>query len=192
MPRLTAAEWIGHLRSTALCPPVPASLGLGDMEPAFRSFALGEPLTPPSTPIERAEAGLWWALVDQRVRVEEVLAEAPAGPLFEQSRYRSLEVWTEAELSGLHALWHLAHRSGSARWRERVEQVRNWHLIHTQPDNATNRPWSLHVFVEGGSAESHLYAETLLHNCLAIEGRPEPLSALILRDAARALEWVSG
>jgi EAL domain-containing protein (putative c-di-GMP-specific phosphodiesterase class I) len=62
-----------------------------------------------------------------------------------------------------------------------------WHLEHTQPDNATNRPWALHVFVRAGAPEARLYAETLLHNATASDARHEPLTRWILLDAAREL-----
>ena len=38
-----------------------------------------------------------------------------------------------------------------------------------------------------GTPESTLYAETLLHNCLAVHGRPGALSAAILLDCASEL-----
>ena len=67
-----------------------------------------------------------------------------------------------------------------------------WHLDNTQPDNATNRPWAVQVFLdlarEDDNPDARLYAETLLHNATAANGVPEPFSAAILLDAARALE----
>ena len=69
----------------------------------------------------------------------------------------------------------------------RLEELRAWHMEHTQPDNATNRPWALHVFARVGDPESALYAETLLHNVTASDARHEPLSRWILLDCAREL-----
>jgi hypothetical protein len=60
-------------------------------------------------------------------------------------------------------------------------------MEHTQPDNATNRPWALHVFARGGDPESTLYAETLLHNVTASDARHEALSRWILLDCVREL-----
>ena len=61
-----------------------------------------------------------------------------------------------------------------------------WNMA--EPDNATNRPWALHVFLLASAPECQHYAETLLHNCLVTTGEPEPLSAWILLDAANELE----
>ena len=68
--------------------------------------------------------------------------------------------------------------------------------MNTQPDNSTNRPWALHVFLEASTrpdavgvdaAEAQLYAETLLGNMLATDARTERLSRWILADAAHEL-----
>ena len=83
----------------------------------------------------------------------------------------------------------LLHREGRGDFRARIDDVRRWHLEHTQPDNATNRPWALHVFLTMGTPEAVHYAETLLHN--AMVGGPDPLSARILVDAARELGLVA-
>ncbi len=71
-------------------------------------------------------------------------------------------------------------------WHAQAEAVRDWHIENTQPDNATNRPWALHVFLLAGSPEGRHYAETLLHNAL-VTG-PEPFCAWILMDVATWLE----
>jgi len=67
-----------------------------------------------------------------------------------------------------------------------------WHLEALQPDNATNRPWACHVFailgVERARPDAILHAQTLVHNCMVAQGRPDRRSALILVDAARAIE----
>jgi hypothetical protein len=110
-----------------------------------------------------------------------------------------IEVWTERELSALHALWHLeslvshSQRTGSP--HDHSLTVARWHVENTQPDNATNHPWAIHVFIalwasdaSGNPAfEAELYAQTQLHNCQVSLGRPDRLSALILIEAARAL-----
>ena len=131
---------------------------------------------------------LWRALCDADIDVDAVIGTGRADALFPQDRYSAIEVWTESDLCGLHALWRLAHERGRSDWLDRAGQVRDWHLEHTQPDNATNRPWSLHIFVVAESPESDHYAQTLLHNCQAVHGRPDPLSARILLDAALMLE----
>jgi hypothetical protein len=113
------------------------------------------------------------------------------GPLHPWSGTGAIEVWTEEELSALHALWRLARLRSHAGARARALSAARWHLEHTQPDNATNRPWALHVFLIEGSAEARAYAGTLLHNALAMEGRATALSAWILMDAAAELRLVS-
>jgi EAL domain-containing protein (putative c-di-GMP-specific phosphodiesterase class I) len=69
----------------------------------------------------------------------------------------------------------------------RLEALCRWHLEFTQPDNATNRPWALHVFARAGEPEWTLYAETLLHNATASDARHEPLTRWILLDCVREL-----
>lgn len=134
------------------------------------------------------DVGLWWTVVGQRLADAERLLRDDRSPLFEQSDTRPIEVWTESELSGIHALWRLVQEHGSALLRGRLRRAVDWHLEHTQPDNATNRPWALHVFLLLGSDEGRLYAETLLHNSMATTGEPTLLCALILEDAARCIE----
>ncbi len=147
------------------------------------------------------ERALWWARADRGVDVDAVLAAAdpaarppdvgPAasnGSLLPRDRYRAIEVWTDADLAAMHALWWLARDRGRADWAARLDEVRAWHLANTQPDNATNRPWAIHVFLLAGSPEDEHYAQTLLHNALAMDAEPTPLGRVLLHDAANALE----
>lgn len=136
----------------------------------------------------RDDAALWWGLLDGAAGlIDRWIDLAGSGALFRQDLYQTIEVWTETELSALHALWHAARRS-RPELASRVSSAVSWHLQHTQPDNATNRPWAAHVFLLHGSAESRHFAETLVSNCIVLNGRPDPLSAQILLDAAEALE----
>lgn len=185
----TPHQWAAHLRYLA----EPAAtreawLGLGELKAPFRAAVLGESVDQrPPSPV-KGEVGLWWARVDDSISVDELIGESTGGPLFSQGMFKAIEVWTEADLCGLHALWRLAHEQQREEWMRRVETVRDWHLAHTEPGNATNRPWALHVFVLSGTFEGRHYAETLLHNCMTMTGTPDPLSAWILLDAARQLE----
>ncbi len=103
----------------------------------------------------------------------------------------AIEVWTERDLSAMHALSRLMERAGAPGVVARLEAAVRWHIEFTQPDNATGRPWALHLFVrrwvDACDAEARLYAETLLHNCQMLAGAPDPLSGEILRDSADAL-----
>ncbi|GAB5495406.1 MAG: hypothetical protein Phyf2KO_04860 [Phycisphaerales bacterium] len=103
----------------------------------------------------------------------------PTGP--------AIEVWTETELAAVHAAWSLGHD-----WRTEARRAAAWLVDNIQPDNATNRPWGVHVFVslahETGGAQYELYAQTLLHNCQVMTGRPDDFSAMILLHAARELQ----
>ena len=119
--------------------------------------------------------------------VDALLATRPGSSLADPGGFLALEVWTECELSALHALARLVRASPTPARLARFDELCRWHLEHTQPDNATNRPWALHAFARRGDAESHLYAETLLHNVAASDARHEPLSRWILLDAAREL-----
>ena len=198
MKLTTPAEWARHLRSVAE-PYAPASggeggppLGAGSLDMPF-AMAVGaagpgrrEGAKTPN-PLPRGEIGLWWALLDDSIDVDELVAAPTEGSLLPQGLFRTIEVWTEADLCGLHALWSLARKRNRPELRRRAEQVRDWHLSNTQPDNATNRPWALHVFLLGGTGECIHYAETLLQNAMILSGRPDPLSAWILIDAAREI-----
>lgn len=107
--------------------------------------------------------------------------------------FAGVEVWTETELSALHALSWLAVWSGRSADSARALDAAAWHVEHLQPDNATNHPWGLHVFLwlerERPGLGARLTAETLLSNCQVSLGRPDLLSAYILRDSAA---WMEG
>ena len=122
-----------------------------------------------------------------RADADRLLRARPGSSLAGTESFRALEVWTECELSALHALARLVRLQPTPSRTARLEELCRWHLEHTQPDNATNRPWALHVFARATDPESSLYAETLLHNLQASDARHEPLSRWILLDAAREL-----
>lgn len=136
-----------------------------------------------------ADAGvdvLAWASLADPARW---LPTSDRGPYFPELRETSIEVWTEAELTVLHArAWADVQAGGLG---ERSLSAARWLMAEVQPDNATGRPWAAHVFAwldACGIDDARLYAETLLHNTLvAGSGRPEPLSACILLDSARWL-----
>jgi hypothetical protein len=155
---------------------------------------------------------LWSALTDPTIAVDAALArfrgtpadrtESDAGALFPHRGRTPIEVWTETELSCLHALWWLARERARPDWADLLHHAATWHVQNLQPDNATNHPWAIHVFLlmsepaahANPSANSHanpdarLYAQTLAHNCQVSMGRPDLLSAHILADAADALD----
>lgn len=124
----------------------------------------------------------------------------PTGPLHRQDESVAIELWTERELGAIQALWRLAVIHGRQLWRWRTLDAARWHLEHTQPDNATNHPWAIPVFLDLWNTDpasetgidARLYAETLLHNCQTQAARPDPLSALILLDAADGLAKLLG
>ncbi|MHC4216990.1 MAG: hypothetical protein ACYSU7_00905 [Planctomycetota bacterium] len=195
MPMHTLSEWVAHLRAVA--GPVatqPPPRWSDEVSPAFAVVATGRPVAAAPSPLPPADAGLWWALADPSVDVNALLDGPDDGALWPLARFSGLEVWTEAELCGLHALWCLARARGREDWARRADRARDWHLTNTQPDNATNRPWALHVFllVTPPVAEARAYAETLLHNALVTTGRPDLFSAWILLDAANRIEEEQG
>lgn len=183
------------------------------------------PLLPPEKTLlagERGEQRLWRACAGEPTDLAWLAAARPAtaassgpsatganagtgtlvptdGPLLAPDGYLAIEVWAECELSALHALHRLVrerHPALPESAKARLDAAVRWHLEHTQPDNSTNRPWSLHVYllaalgagvagVDRGDAQ--FYAETLLHNMTATDARNEPLSRWILGDAAREL-----
>jgi len=198
-----AQQWMVHLRSIGQRRDTgDVVLGAGALDEPFglavsdqHGGAAGSEAARARERVPWGEVGLWWAVVDRSVNVDALIAEPTEGSLLPQGLYRAIEVWTEADLCGLHALWRLARERGRDDWQARCECVRAWHLEHTQPDNATNRPWALHVFLElwlrRGDVDGRMYAETLLHNCMSMTGEPDALSAMILQDAARELERAS-
>jgi hypothetical protein len=158
-------------------PPPAVLLPHGADATLWRAALAASPLVTPQGP----------AVLAALAAADELLAAGHHAPLRPADDFAALEVWTECELSALHALWRL-HRLAPTRLRhDRLQALVAWHLEHTQPDNATNRPWAAHVFVRQGSPEALLYASTLAHNVQASDARGEPLTAWILHDSAREL-----
>lgn len=108
------------------------------------------------------------------------------------SRDIGIEVWTETELSTLHALSWLDQG-------KRCLDAAEFMLEEVQPDNGTNHPWAIHIFIAMeaifGRRDAGMYAQTLLHNAMMSSqspeaGVPDSFSALILHDAATWLAAV--
>ncbi|MEL6498071.1 MAG: hypothetical protein AAF937_00690 [Planctomycetota bacterium] len=112
-------------------------------------------------------------------------APSPMGAIQDRSRDDVIELWTERELTLVHAAWMLHG------WHAAAVASAKWLIHEIQPDNATNLPWAVHVFAslsfDESLDEAAMYAETLLHNCIVTTGKPDDLSALILLDSARQL-----
>jgi hypothetical protein len=172
---MTPLDWVRHLEQTAGGfvpvdgPLPPAALGRSGSGAADRDRLAWDLAT-------RPDPQGWGDLV-----------QPGQGPLQAWPGDRAIEVWTEEELASLHGLWRVARRGAIAELRTRLLAAARWHLHNTQPDNATNRPWALHVFLAEGSDEGRIYAETLLHNATALRACLEPVSQWILRDAAAEL-----
>lgn len=130
------------------------------------------------------DVALWWSVVDGGSFPPMLVDVKASGPLFEQGDFTTIEVWTETELAALHAMGHFPDPSV----RDRVRRAIDWHLEYTQPDNATNHPWAIHLFLTHGSAEGVHLAEMQLNNCQVMNVNPDVMSALILRDAAACLQ----
>lgn len=171
----TLDAWRAQLASASGLPVVP---GTSPPEAALRAARAGR---------DSIDLQLWrQALVASTASIVKVpLGE---GPLVPWDGSVAIEVWTEEELSGLHALWRIGRVASLPPAWDRARAAMRWHLEHTQPDNATNRPWAVHAFLLEGSGEALAYAGTLLHNALAMQGRPDPVSAWILMDAAAELQ----
>lgn len=141
------------------------------------------------------EMDLWRALPGGEGAVAALLSPGSATPMVAHSARASIEVWTETELCALHGAWN-ARASDSSPLAQRCLAAAAWHVDNLQPDNATNLPWAVHVFLhraeEMGDRTSGLYAQTLVHNCRVSRGKPDRLSALILLDASRMLRSTPG
>lgn len=168
-----------------------------------RSRVRGTPPTPqpPPAPDDGPDAALWHALTDPAADPHAALDafdtgssrdRTDSGALFGQHAGRvPLEVWTERELAAAHALGWLARDRADGSLQQRVDAAMAWHLDNLQPDNATNHPFAVHLFLVHAAHREHhagrMYAETLLHNCQVSMGRADTLSAHILLDAA---DWL--
>lgn len=159
----------------------------------FLCAALG--VTPPGPPGERLDLDdrLWWATHDPDVRLAEF--GSGDGPLDPAMAEAAIESRTETELSAMHALFRLGLDRGEPGMVERALRAARWQVAELQPDNGTNHPWGVHVFVvlaastddPGESGAALMHAQTLLHNCQVQQGRADRFSAWVLLDAARTL-----
>jgi len=142
------------------------------------------PVSPDADPAIRLFSAIWDPGIDPGSVVQ------PVGPLTPEDLGVGLEIWTEQELSCLHALWWLGRRDAAL--ADRALDAAEWHVDNIQPDNATNHPWAVHVFVHLGIARddrtSLMHAEAMVHASRLATGRPDRFSACLLLDAARALE----
>lgn len=128
--------------------------------------------------------------------------ETSIGPMLQPRDDLAIEVWTECELSVMHAAWRVvldgareAEAEARGRLTARLRAAVEWHLEHTQPDNATSRPWAIHVFLELGhpDVEAIDYAANMLHAAESARmsgGGDDRLRGWILDDAASALREV--
>ena len=211
-PRLSPAgrdrliAFAGVARATAARhgpPPAPAegfSDEMGHRRPVdapFLAWRSGRPVGPRPTGGMPLDVALWRIAAGEAGDVRAILAGAAPGPggfgaLLDQGSVRTIEVWTETELSALHALCWIALRTGDAALAARTLDAARWHVAHMQPDNATNHPWGAHIFalldVLDDRREPGLYAQTLIHNCQVHLGRPDRLSTVILLDCADAID----
>ena len=136
-----------------------------------------------------ADVALWWALHARSW--DDGLLPPMGSPLLVHREGTTLEVWTEAELSAMHALFSIGRVFQRPDLSERALAAALWHMEHTQPDNATNHAWGVHVFLmcaaRSGRPEGDLLAQTLVHNCCVGTGEPDVFSACLLAHAAREL-----
>lgn len=131
---------------------------------------------------------LWWCVVHGEPVPGGLLA--PEGGLVADADTMAIEYRTMVELGALQALWAIAVRDDDPGVKARAMDAARWHIEELQPDNAINRPWGLAVFVELAISEkdgsfaqtAELHAQTLLHNACINFGKPDLLSAFVLRN----------
>ena len=165
----------------------------------FLADLVGVP-APPEPGDATPDDALWYALAHGTPNVAD-LVRPDAGPLLrDPADQTSIEVRTESELIALHALSEVASRRENHGLHARCRAAALWHLAELQPDNATNHPWAIQVFIRLACDEAHtdtgasalVHAQTQLHSSQVALGRPDRLSACILLHAARSLERAPG
>lgn len=157
------------------------------------------PDVPPAPLLRPARAGhapdrdLWAAALTGALPDGGLLDPAARGPLWEPGHWSAIEVWTESELCGLHALARLRRTRPDVGpdIARRLRTAILWHVEHTQPDNATHRPWAVHLFLGHPDPEIDLYGQALLHAYEAA-GHEDRDAAWILLDAAREIRLDPG
>jgi hypothetical protein len=163
----------------------------------FLSAVLGIDPGPAGTGPLDLDDRLWWAVHNGESPVAEF--GSGRGPLDPGLAEIAIESRTETELSAMHALFRLGLDRGEPGMIDRALDAARWQVDELQPDNGTNHPWGIHVFVvlaarepdAGVAGAALMHAQTLLHNCQVQQGRPDRLSACILWDAGVTLGRLS-
>lgn len=178
-PRETFADELGHQRQ---------------IDAYLLAALANQSVVIPDDVSQTGDVALWRLAISDEGQPESILQNDGSASLLRHTTGTVIEVFTESELAGLHALWTVARRRGRNDLSARCLSAAAWHLDELQPDNATHLPWAIHVFVilalTSGRADAMLDAETRLHNALtgAGGGRPDTRSAMILEHAARELD----
>ncbi len=147
-------------------------------------------------PNQCTDDAIWWRLCSGEPDSSGLVRPGAGALLHAPDDQTAIEVRTERELCALHALSEIACRRCDASLAERCAAAARWHLRELQPDNATNHPWAIQVFIRlacaspetSVGAAASVHAQTQLHSCQVALGRPDRLSACILLHAARSLE----
>lgn len=158
-------------------------------------LGLTQAAAPPTKPsaMDASDLAVWWAL-HTGDPVSPHIRPGP-GPIIGEAEFSrsAIEATTETELGALHALWHHAQRAQDPALFERCHDAARWHVDTLQPDNGTNHPWAIHVFLHlaeidaGYAPAAGMHAEGLLHNATVRSGKPDLFSACLLLDSARAI-----
>lgn len=197
-------RWIARLRAAACRtlgtdPALPAPDAFRDEE--GNSLVIDEPffaalagIPSRSQPEDAAgDVALWCgSLAESVIRPSQTPAPLLADWSDVGTRWLTIEVFTERELCALHALWRQARIRSMPALADRCRFAAQWMLENLQPDNATNYPWAAHVLLELADdlgPEATLYADTLVHNCQVIRGKPDIRSAWILTECANELSY---
>ena len=151
-----------------------------------RYFSLPITNSAPVSVHSRNDLALWHQAANQgpdHSLISSIVNSDPAW-LSLTAREIGIEVWTESELCALHALSWLGPQ-----YQNRAYVAAANLILELQPDNATNHPWGVHLFAHmectTSNRDAGMYAESLLHNCMASSAAPDHFSAIILLDAAK-------
>lgn len=105
----------------------------------------------------------------------------------------SLQVWTQQELMGLHALVHLALGRPNKQWVKRMEQIARVHAQKTPPRTTVGKPWAVCAFLWSPTTRAYGRRQIDGEACATGQGaQPSAVSGMLLADSVAAMASGAG